>query len=154
LACRPHVPVHPVGSPGADTACKSALHRYRPDPALTAPTPLRPFEARIPARGVVLPTVRRISRIRPLRAAQHLRRCPRLATFRPNTSRRQLGSPAVAYPPAPAPQPAPKQGNGFGVTALVLGIIALVLGFIPIINFVAFVLAPLAIIFAIVGLVV
>ncbi|HLU29438.1 MAG TPA: hypothetical protein VKZ65_13435 [Glycomyces sp.] len=60
----------------------------------------------------------------------------------------------MAYPPAPAPQPAPKQGNGFGVTALVLGIIALVLGFIPIINFVAFVLAPLAIIFAIVGLVV
>jgi hypothetical protein len=60
----------------------------------------------------------------------------------------------VAYPPAPAPQPVPKQGNGFGVTALVLGIIALVLGFIPIINFVAFVLAPLAIIFGIVGIVV
>lgn len=60
----------------------------------------------------------------------------------------------MAYPPAPAPQPAPKQGNGFGVTALVLGIIALVLGFIPGINLLAFVLAPLAIIFAIVGLIV
>ncbi|WP_157930675.1 hypothetical protein [Glycomyces xiaoerkulensis] len=40
------------------------------------------------------------------------------------------------------------------MTSLVLGIIALVLGFIPIINVVSFALAPLAIIFGIVGLVV
>jgi hypothetical protein len=63
----------------------------------------------------------------------------------------------VAYPPAPAPmqQPAPvKQGNGFGVTALVLGIIGLVLAVIPVVNvFTAIPLGVLALIFGIIALV-
>lgn len=63
----------------------------------------------------------------------------------------------MAYPPAPAPmqQPAPvKQGNGFGVTALVLGIVALVpFSLIPGINLAtAIPLGLLAIIFGIVAL--
>lgn len=61
----------------------------------------------------------------------------------------------MAYPPAPAPmqQPAPvKQGNGFGVTALVLGIIGLVLAWIPVFNvFTAIPLGVLALIFGIIA---
>lgn len=60
----------------------------------------------------------------------------------------------MAYPPAPAAQPVQKQGNGFGVTALVLGIIGLVLAVIPVINiFTAIPLGILAIIFGIIALV-
>lgn len=44
-----------------------------------------------------------------------------------------------------------KSGNGFGVAALVLGIIAIVLAFIPVVGIVAFVLGPIAIILGIVG---
>lgn len=62
----------------------------------------------------------------------------------------------MAYPPAPAPmqQPVPvKQGNGFGVTALVLGIIGLVLAVIPVVNvFTAIPLGVLALIFGIIAL--
>lgn len=63
----------------------------------------------------------------------------------------------MAYPPAPAPmqQPAPiKQGNGFGVTALVLGLVGLIIfSWIPGVNvFTAIPLAILAIIFGIVAL--
>lgn len=50
-------------------------------------------------------------------------------------------------------QPPAKQGNGFGVTALVIGIISVVVSVIPILGFVTFVLGPLAIIFGIVGVV-
>lgn len=65
----------------------------------------------------------------------------------------------MAYPPAPAPMqqpPAPvKQGNGFGVTALVLGLVGLIIfSWIPGINlFTGLPLALLAIIFGIVALV-
>ncbi|SDD43518.1 hypothetical protein [Glycomyces harbinensis] len=64
----------------------------------------------------------------------------------------------MAYPPAPAPAPYPaapvKQGNGFGVTALVLGLVGLIVfSWIPGINlFTAIPLAVLAIIFGIVAL--
>jgi hypothetical protein len=63
----------------------------------------------------------------------------------------------VAYPPAPAPmqQPAPvKQGNGFGVTALVLGLVGLIIfSWIPVINvFTGIPLGALALIFGIVAL--
>ncbi|MCD0446776.1 hypothetical protein LO763_24460 [Glycomyces sp. A-F 0318] len=61
----------------------------------------------------------------------------------------------MAYPPAPAPvaQPMPvKQGNGFGVTALVLGIIGIVLAVIPFLNIVGIVLGVLALIFGVVAL--
>ena len=60
-------------------------------------------------------------------------------------------------PPAPQPPygggqvPPQKTGNGFGVAALVLGIIAIVLAFIPVIGVVAFVLGGLALILGIVG---
>lgn len=63
----------------------------------------------------------------------------------------------MAYPPAPAPmqQPVPvKQGNGFGVTALVLGIVAIVGAWIPFVNVVSMILGGLALIFGIVALVV
>ena len=59
----------------------------------------------------------------------------------------------MTYSPEPAAEHAPKRGNGFAVTALVLGIIAVVLAFIPVVNIVSFVLAALAIIFGIVGLI-
>ncbi|MGV0110554.1 OB-fold protein [Arthrobacter sp. CP30] len=49
-------------------------------------------------------------------------------------------------------QPPVKQGNGFGVTALVLGIVAIVASIIPILGIAAFILGPLAVIFGIVGL--
>ena len=42
--------------------------------------------------------------------------------------------------------------NGMGTAALVLGIIALVLSFIPVIGLLSWILAPLAIIFGIIGL--
>ncbi|MFC3495975.1 hypothetical protein [Glycomyces rhizosphaerae] len=63
----------------------------------------------------------------------------------------------MAYPPAPAPmqQPAPvKQGNGFGVTALVLGLVGLIIfSWIPGINlFTAIPIGLLAVIFGIVAL--
>ena len=62
----------------------------------------------------------------------------------------------MAYPPAPAPEPMPaKQSNGFGVTALVLGLIGLIIfSWIPGINiFIALPLGVLAIIFGIVAMV-
>jgi hypothetical protein len=62
----------------------------------------------------------------------------------------------VAYQPAPAPmqqQPAPvKQGNGFGVTALVLGIVAIAGFWIPILNVGSIIIGVIALIFAIVAL--
>ncbi|GAA2128308.1 hypothetical protein [Glycomyces algeriensis] len=63
----------------------------------------------------------------------------------------------MAYPPAPAPmqQPTPvKQGNGFGVTALVLGLVGLIIfSWIPGVNlFTALPIAILAVIFGIVAL--
>lgn len=63
-----------------------------------------------------------------------------------------INSPA-SYP-APVQQPEsgrPLRGNGFGVTALVLGILAGVFSFIPVMGVAAFVLGPLAIVFGIVG---
>lgn len=54
-------------------------------------------------------------------------------------------------PPAPAPQ---KRGNGFGLTALILGIIAIVGSAIPIVNFVSIALGAVALVFGIIGLVV
>jgi hypothetical protein len=64
----------------------------------------------------------------------------------------------VAYQPAPAPAAPPvapvKQGNGFGVTALVLGLVGLLIfSWIPGINlFTAIPLGLLAVIFGIVAL--
>lgn len=59
-------------------------------------------------------------------------------------------SPPTA-PVDPGYNQAPK-GNGFGTTALVLGIVAVVFSVIPILGFVAFILGPLALIFGIIGL--
>ncbi|MFJ3956087.1 hypothetical protein [Arthrobacter sp. NPDC090010] len=69
----------------------------------------------------------------------------------PAPSYAQPGMPQP-YPQAPYQQPG-KQGNGFGVAALVLGILALVSSFIPFLGVVAFILGPLAILFGILGLV-
>ncbi|MHA7222836.1 TrbL/VirB6 family protein [Arthrobacter sp. RHLT1-20] len=63
-------------------------------------------------------------------------------------------------PPAAATATAPEQpvvsapaprGNGWGVAALVLGIVAVVFSFIPVMGAVAFVLGPLAVLFGIIG---
>jgi FtsH-binding integral membrane protein len=59
----------------------------------------------------------------------------------------------MAYAPDPAATSEPKRGNGFAITAMVLGIIAAVLAFIPVVNIVSFVLAIAAIVFGIVGLI-
>jgi hypothetical protein len=50
------------------------------------------------------------------------------------------------------PGPPPKTGNGFGVAALVLGIIAVVIAFIPLLGVGSFILGALAAILGIVGL--
>lgn len=54
---------------------------------------------------------------------------------------------------APAPQPESKRGNGFGVTALILGIITIVAFAIPFVNYVAIATGVAGVVFAIVGLV-
>lgn len=56
-----------------------------------------------------------------------------------------MATPASPYPSAPPPVPAAK--NGFGTTALVLGIIGILVAWIPIIGFLGFVLGGLAIVF-------
>jgi hypothetical protein len=62
----------------------------------------------------------------------------------------------VAYQPAPAPAAPPvapvKQGNGFGVTALVLGIVAIAGFWIPIVNVISIIIGVIALIFAIIAL--
>ncbi|MCD0446777.1 DUF4190 domain-containing protein [Glycomyces sp. A-F 0318] len=64
----------------------------------------------------------------------------------------------MSYPPAPAPAPEPmpaKQGNAFGVTALVLGLVGLIVfSWIPGINLITGLpLGVLAVIFGIVAMV-
>ena len=60
----------------------------------------------------------------------------------------------AAPPPAYAPPPAaPKRGNGFGLTALILGILALIGSFIPFLNYATGFLALVGIVFGIIGLV-
>lgn len=52
-----------------------------------------------------------------------------------------------------ATQQAPaKQGNGWGVGALVVGIVAIVAAIVPILGMVAFILGPIAIILGIIGI--
>lgn len=58
----------------------------------------------------------------------------------------------MTLPPAhPAPIPA-KTGNGFGITALVLGIVAVIFSFIPLVGIASFFLGGLAVIFGIIGI--
>ncbi len=59
-----------------------------------------------------------------------------------------------AFPAVPAPQPQPNRGNGFGVTALVLGIVTVVAFAIPFVNYVAIATGVAGVVFAIIGLVV
>lgn len=54
--------------------------------------------------------------------------------------------PSLGGAPAPA-----SRGNGWGITALVLGIVAVVFSFIPVMGIVAFVLGPLAVLFGLIG---
>ncbi|KRE78292.1 DUF308 domain-containing protein [Arthrobacter sp. Soil763] len=51
-----------------------------------------------------------------------------------------------ATPAAPA-----QRGNGWGVAALVIGIVAVVFSFIPVMGVIAFILGPLAVLFGIIG---
>jgi hypothetical protein len=63
----------------------------------------------------------------------------------------------MTYPPGPPttgthwPSPHPAPMNGYGVTALVLGIVGLALSFVPLIGIVAWPLVILGIIFGAVG---
>jgi|GEM_PF-3989968 len=59
------------------------------------------------------------------------------------------GQPGYPQPPL---LPQPKPGNGFGIAALVLGILAVLASFIPFVGVFSFILGPLAILFGILGL--
>jgi hypothetical protein len=60
----------------------------------------------------------------------------------------------MSHPVAPTPVGSQSSvSNGFGITALVLGIVAVVSSFIPVLGMGAFILGPLAIIFGIVGII-
>ncbi len=63
-----------------------------------------------------------------------------------------LQSPPLS-PATPAPQPEPKRGNGFGIAALVLGIVTVVGFAIPFVNYAAIATGAIGIVFAILGLV-
>ncbi|WP_426998431.1 DUF4190 domain-containing protein [Pseudarthrobacter sp. N5] len=68
-----------------------------------------------------------------------------------STFHSQDAAPA-AYPAPVQPESSqPVRGNGFGITALVLGIVAIVFSFIPVMGVVAFVLGPLAVLFGVLG---
>lgn len=60
-------------------------------------------------------------------------------------------SPPLAQVPSQPGNNQPLKGNGFGTTALVLGVVAVVFAIIPIVGFVAFILGPLALIFGVIG---
>lgn len=60
-------------------------------------------------------------------------------------------SPTPSSAPAPTPQPPVKQGNGFGVTALVLGIFAILGFWLPLVNISSIVLGALALVFAVIA---
>ena len=57
---------------------------------------------------------------------------------------------SAVVPSAGSAAVAPR-GNGWGITALVLGIVAVVFSFIPVLGMMAFVLGPLAVLFGIIG---
>ncbi len=59
-------------------------------------------------------------------------------------------APTSTVPSAGAAAPV-SRGNGWGITALVLGIVAVVFSFIPVMGMLAFVLGPLAVLFGIIG---
>ncbi|MGO3090644.1 MAG: hypothetical protein ACTII7_13330 [Galactobacter sp.] len=61
--------------------------------------------------------------------------------------------PQPQFPAEYSPVP-PKRGNGWGVTALVLGVVAVVLSFIPVISIAAIVLGAVAVVLGIIGLIV
>ncbi|MCD2191459.1 hypothetical protein [Actinomycetospora soli] len=56
-------------------------------------------------------------------------------------------------PPQPPVQVAPPQANGLATAGLVVGIIAAVLSFVPVLGTVSWVLAPIALVLSVVGLV-
>ncbi|MGO4433962.1 hypothetical protein AB4Y88_11885 [Paenarthrobacter sp. RAF9] len=60
--------------------------------------------------------------------------------------------PPVAPGPVDPSYNQPLKSNGFGTTALVLGIVAVVFAIIPIVGFIAFILGPLAVIFGVIGM--
>ena len=64
----------------------------------------------------------------------------------------QQGYAPGGYPQGGYGQPPQRPGNGFGVAALVVGIIALLLAWIPVINIGAIVLGVIAVILGILGL--
>lgn len=65
----------------------------------------------------------------------------------------QYGAPPGGYPPPGYPPYGyPPRSNGMATASMVIGIIALVFTFIPFIGLISWLLAPLAIIFGIVGM--
>lgn len=62
-----------------------------------------------------------------------------------------MTQPAQPYQPPPPRPPAVEPRNGYGITALVLGIVGAGFGLIPLTGFVAIILGVLAIVFAFLG---
>ena len=62
-------------------------------------------------------------------------------TQQPYPQQQEPGAYAYGYPPPPFPEQQRPKGSGLGISALVLGIIALLLSWIPVVNYLAIVLA-------------
>ncbi|QTF72365.1 DUF308 domain-containing protein [Arthrobacter woluwensis] len=78
---------------------------------------------------------------------------PAAPGYGPGQHQAAYGQPGYGEPGFPPPLPPQgRQSNGFGITALVLGILALLASLIPFVGFIAFILGPLAILFGILGL--
>ncbi|MCD2191562.1 DUF4190 domain-containing protein [Actinomycetospora soli] len=83
----------------------------------------------------------------PIRIPAQFRQAPAIAPLRPQQARPM--PPQGAMPPPPVAPTAAR--NGFGITALCLGIVSLVFMLIPLTGFIAVILGALALIFGISG---
>lgn len=74
---------------------------------------------------------------------------------RPQVSVQRTAAPQqpTLVPPQPPVQPLPPQANGLATAGFVVGIIGAVLSFIPVVGTVSWVLAPIALVLSLVGLV-
>lgn len=87
----------------------------------------------------------------PIRIPSQLRQAPPMVAMQPQQRGQQARPmpPQQAYPQASPVAPAPS--NGFGITALCLGIVSLVFMLVPLTGFIAVILGGLAVIFGLLG---